>query len=89
MDKQPSNWIEGMSMEIKEKRKNVHAFAIAKHVYPISSHRVTALMDKRSYRSATYNPYLYDSFVDVDTKQRIKNSRSAVLHNKKISYIQS
>lgn len=78
----------GRQRVIKEKRKNVHAFAIAKHVYPIPSHRVTALMDKRTYRSATYNPYLYDSFVDVETKQRIKNSRSAVLHNKKISYIQ-
>ena len=79
----------GRQRVIKEKRKNVHAFAIAKKVYPIPFDRVTALMEMRSYRSATYNPYLYDSFVDRATKEKIKNSSHAVLYNKKIAYIQS
>ncbi len=77
----------GRQRVIKEKRKNVHAFAIAKVVQPISFDRVPDLIVNKGYRSATYNPYLYDSFVDVKTKVRVKGCKGAILFDKRIAYL--
>tara|TARA_B100000579_G_C22756246_1_gene816586 strand:+ start:87 stop:446 length:360 start_codon:yes stop_codon:yes gene_type:complete len=52
----------GRERVIKEKRKNVHAF--------IRGQFVTGLKPSKE-AIATYNPYLYDSFVDSVTKKKI------------------
>lgn len=69
----------GRQRVLMEKRKNVHAFVTGflslEPVYLPSG-----------YREATYNPYLYDSFVDKETEQRINYADKVILKDKKIFY---
>lgn len=49
----------GRERVLREKKKNVHAFVVG---YPIFD------LCFRFYITATYNPYKYESFVDVEEK---------------------
>ncbi|UJJ74803.1 hypothetical protein [Bacillus phage BM-P1] len=69
----------GRQRVLKEKRKNVHAFvngSLSLDMEDVDS----------SYREATYNPYLYDSFVDKETGQRINKADKVILKDKRIFY---
>tara|TARA_B100000424_G_C22935300_1_gene497674 strand:- start:737 stop:1156 length:420 start_codon:yes stop_codon:yes gene_type:complete len=73
---------------IKEKRKNVHAYATARNFEDCD------LIHKDNWfkkwikdnfkREATYNPYLYDSFVFTDDKSKIKKCEEAFLFKGKL-----
>lgn len=69
----------GRQRVLKEKRKNVHAFVNGSLSFS------TEDVDS-SYREAAYNPYLYDSFVDKETGQRINKADKVILRDKKIFY---
>lgn len=56
----------------KEKKKNVHAFVIGEITFSDEC-------SDCNWRSVTYNPYKYDSFVYRDTEVPIVNSNYAML----------
>lgn len=55
----------GRNRVLKEKKKNVHAFIRGEFVENLNP---------RKEAIATYNPYLYDSFVDSISKRKIYSS---------------
>tara|TARA_R110002020_G_scaffold472499_1_gene700685 strand:+ start:1282 stop:1731 length:450 start_codon:yes stop_codon:yes gene_type:complete len=67
----------GRDRVLKEQRKNVHAFIRGELVETCNKPSLYARWIKISniYDGiATYNPYLYDTFVDKETKQPITSS---------------
>ncbi|QZA69796.1 hypothetical protein 043JT007_278 [Bacillus phage 043JT007] len=69
----------GRQRVLMEKRKNVHAFVNG--FLSLGAEEIDS-----GYREATYNPYLYDSFVDKETGQRINKADKVILKDKKIFY---
>lgn len=69
----------GRQRVLKEKRKNVHAGVVGYFDPHNDFEGVSA--------SATYNPYLYNSFVDRETKEPITSAYGVHLENKSINYI--
>jgi hypothetical protein len=67
----------GRQRVLREKRKNVHAFVVGDlHDYFPSALFTT--------REATYNPYLYSTFVFKDSLEPISLASCVWLENKKI-----
>lgn len=68
----------GRQRVLREKRKNVHAFVVGElcetWVDPVTF----------TTREATYNPYLYSTFVFKDSKEPIFSASCVWLENKKI-----
>ena len=64
----------GRQRVLKQKQKNVHAF-VRGVMRPSSSSNDNRL------GNATYNPYLYSSFVDSKTKEPIYKADSVILTN--------
>ena len=73
----------GRKRVLQEKRKNVHAgvegvlFAFDNKEF---NYRPTEM------KEATYNPYLYKSFVDKETKEPITQADTVFLKDKRILY---
>jgi len=66
----------GRQRMLREKRKNVHAFAVGRlvdYVHP-GDERELARMEGRD---AFYDPYRYPSFVDCETKAPVTSVRAA------------
>jgi len=65
----------GRQKVLREKQKNVHAFVLGK----------MGEFKGEYVEQITYNPYLYDSFVIKDTKQKIFNCKGInLLPNRKM-----
>lgn len=66
----------GRQRVLNERRKNVHAFVIGEfvQVQPEDIER----------RKVIYNPYLYNSFVDSETKQPVHSASSVILKEKAV-----
>lgn len=69
----------GRQRVLREQKKNVHAGVVG-HYQPNMVNVPTS--------KATYNPYKYSSFVDIETKEAISSASSVVLMNKTIHYNQ-
>ena len=68
---------------LRERSKNVHAWIVG-HGVDMSSFKV----DKRKLKSAYYNPYKVDSFIDFETNQRIDKAEIVVFHDDfRVSYM--
>jgi len=64
----------GRQRVIQEKRKNVHAFLIGK---------LAKISDQKEIveeTGVTYNPYKYDSFVEVETEKPVKEAGEVMLN---------
>jgi hypothetical protein len=72
----------GRSKVRKETRKNVHAFVIGDLVdyclYPCDN-----LPPESNDKVITYNPYLYDSFVNKETEEPVYNANEVDMINTK------
>jgi hypothetical protein len=66
----------GRQRVLREQKKNVHAGVRGKYMKA----NLKSLCDK----GVTYNPYKYDSFVEVETGERIETASLVRLENKKI-----
>jgi hypothetical protein len=64
----------GRQRVLREQRKNVHAGVRGKYTQD----------SLEANRGVTYNPYKYDSFVEVETGERIETASQVRLENKKI-----
>lgn len=63
----------------REGRKNVHAFVKGDHI---------GQLPDLAWREAFYNPYICETFMDVDTKQPVLKARYARLDdNMKVWYL--
>jgi hypothetical protein len=73
----------GRAKVLREKRKNVHAFAkgeiVETHVGP--GNLVTDLIPYQNSQ-VVYNPYEHDSFVLQDTGERVTHAKHVYLNNK-------
>jgi hypothetical protein len=67
----------GRQRVLREKKKNVHAYVIAKRIVPVD-HRILW------WRKITYDPYKYESFVYVKDKQPVGEHKLVLLRDKKI-----
>lgn len=63
----------GRSRVLREKRKNVHAFLIGEF------HGTTSLERFSHLPRLTYDPYKYESFVDVDSELAIDRASSVAI----------
>lgn len=72
----------GRQRVLREQRKNVHA-GVQGNVF---SQGVPMVFLEGQAREATYNPYLYNSFVDKETKQPISSADYVYLADKRIFY---
>jgi len=68
----------GRARVLKEKRKNVHAGAKGELV------DLTSNQDLSKFTEVTYNPYLYDSFVNKNTLEPVYKFNLAILKNKRV-----
>ena len=80
--------VKGRLRVLDEKRKNVHAGvrgtisdASPDYLYLFFN---TALEVGGYLREITYNPYKYDSFVYVDTKEPVKNAKHIIMVKRKV-----
>lgn len=69
----------GRARVIAEGKKNVHAFVRGQVIDPVGQ------FDAKGrpigiWRTATYNPYLYDSFVDTITAQPVTRAQAVILN---------
>lgn len=74
----------GRENVIKSKQKNVHAFLVGEFVgldSPFSS------QETNDIRSAYYNPYVVDCFIDLATKKPLSLEETVYCENKKIYYV--
>lgn len=71
----------GRQRVIREQRKNVHAGVIG-YLNEQGIRLVLATRDLTT--KVTYNPYLYESFVNADTFEPVLAADTALLVNKKI-----
>jgi hypothetical protein len=74
----------GRQRVLREKRKNVHAFVVGElceTFYPVAA---LAAFPGVVVREATYNPYLYSTFVLKDSQEPIYFAGLVWLENKKI-----
>lgn len=69
----------GRQRVLAEKRKNVHAGVRGTFVRPEP-------WNLTSVKRATYNPYLFSSFVDVASQEPLEQASEVMLVNKKIYY---
>jgi hypothetical protein len=77
----------GRERVVREKRKNVHAFAVGNiqfHSDVVICDDDLASMTKLTDIEATYNPYKYDSFVDKATEQKVYGAQAAYLFGRRI-----
>tara|TARA_R110002020_G_scaffold193468_14_gene393870 strand:+ start:1666 stop:2091 length:426 start_codon:yes stop_codon:yes gene_type:complete len=81
----------GRQRVLQEKRKNVHAFLLAKIVRPYptfsdmyESYIIPDIESGVKFNHATYNPYKYDSFMNKDTNEKLTSCTRAILFNKEI-----
>lgn len=66
----------GRQRMLKEKRRNVHAFAVGHlldYVHPSDDRQ----LDEMRGRGVFYNPYLYETFVDDETRAPVAGSELA------------
>ena len=73
----------GRQRVLREQRKNVHA-GVQGDVF--SQGIPMVFSGDYKVREATYNPYLYDSFVDKETKQPLSSADMVYLADKRIYY---
>lgn len=67
----------GRQRVLQEGKKNVHAFVKGELVsYDSSEHA----------RSATYNPFKFDSFVDRETSEPVYNAELVSINGRQINY---
>ena len=69
----------GRQKVIEKKKKNVHAYIIGNFTYQS--------FNTEGFNQMVYNPYLYSSFVDGDTKEKVEKANKALCINKKAYYI--
>lgn len=72
----------GRQRVLREKQKNVHAGVQG----TLRSVDTPITWSSVQPRTATYNPYLYDAFVDANTKRPLKGSDMVELVNRKLLY---
>ena len=68
----------GRERVLKEKKKNVHAY-VSGYRCKLKSDEELEKIGSFEWVSATYDPYLYDSFVSVKDKTRVSHCRYASL----------
>lgn len=68
----------GRQRVLRERCKNVHA--------GIVGHLVSEPDEGATPRRLTYNPYLYDSFIDVDTKEPLQKAGRVAFGFKEVRY---
>ena len=73
----------GRQRVLREQRKNVHA-GVQGDVFSQGVPMVS--LEGDNIREATYNPYYFDSFVDIETKQPIHSADIVYLADKRIYY---
>lgn len=76
----------GRQRVLREKKKNVHAYVLAKKIVPFSPLILTELFFQREWWRITYDPYKYDSFVYVKDRKSAGNHTDILLKDKKIFY---
>ncbi len=75
----------GRQRMLREKRKNVHAFAVGRlvdYVHPGDARELVRMEG----RDAFYDPYRYASFVDCETKAPVTSVRAAHFHEDGVVY---
>lgn len=70
----------GRAKVLREKKKNVHAYVIGNFVKAEEG-------TSKEFKSAYYNPYKVDSFVDADTGSKLSVADVAYLSNKRVGYV--
>lgn len=73
----------GRERVLREKRKNVHA-GVQGELFAIDFKGFNYKPEEM--KEATYNPYLYDSFVDKETKEPLSQADTVLLKDKRILY---
>jgi hypothetical protein len=73
----------GRERVLREKQKNVHA-GVQGELVVLNNKDFTHKPSK--VKEATYNPYLYESFVDKETKKPIDKASTVFLKDKRIYY---
>jgi hypothetical protein len=68
----------GRARVLREQKKNVHALIVGEFAGTVPTFETTA--------QGYYNPYLYESFVDKETKQQLKESKAAYCVDKQFYY---
>ena len=77
----------GRKQVLREGRKNVHAFVRGTLVDacvkkgPITQHYAKVDNSYKPFYRATYNPYKYDSFVNIFTEEPVRDAGRALLLN--------
>jgi hypothetical protein len=69
----------GRQKVIEKKKKNVHAYIIGK--ITLKS------FDTEHFNTLIYSPYVYSSFVDGDTKEKVERADKVLCIDKKAHYI--
>ncbi len=75
----------GRQRMLREKRKNVHAFAVGRlvdYVHPGDARELVRMEG----RDAFYDPYRYPSFVDCETKVPVTSVRAAHFDEDGVNY---
>jgi len=78
----------GRAKVLREKRKNVHAFAKGELLYTAVGNN-TKVYDKyvENFKQIVYNPYQFESFVYADSKEPIFKADTVHLNNKGEVYV--
>ncbi len=69
----------GRQRVIREGRKNVHAYIMGNFTFQS--------FDTEQFNKMIYNPYVYSSFVDGDTKEKVEKANKTLCIDKKAYYI--
>ena len=73
----------GRQRVLKEQRKNVHA-GVKGVLFAFDNKEFN--YKPKELKEATYNPYLYKSFVDKETKEPLTQAHTVFLKDKQIFY---
>ncbi|NOU99522.1 hypothetical protein [Paenibacillus planticolens] len=73
----------GRQRVLREKRKNVHAFIIGDKISTIPTE-----LDLEHYNKAKYNPYLCESFIDIDSGKEVLRAKRVFCIGKSIFYLE-
>jgi hypothetical protein len=71
----------GRQRVLKEQKKNVHAFVRGEMLY--AGDNAEGFSPQKGVPQIKYDPYLYDTFMNMDTNKPIHESELCALHSEK------
>ena len=71
---------------LREKRKNVHAYAVGRLVDFVHPHEVRDI-EPMAGRAVVYDPYRFESFVDRETRTPVRSASAARFDEHGVVYI--